>query len=126
MISLEQMKIHIESLKISHEEKQNLLILLEPSFDFRNFLAKQLEISQLEVESLIQSRISSKREELNTGLIGLPIEQYIEESVKRMSNIMSDFAKESGYEHYDAFGISLGKIMSIGLRQQLNQQIASN
>jgi len=126
MISLEQMKAHIESLKISKEEKDSLLILLEPSFAFRYFLSKQLNISPIEVEAIIQDRIASKREELNKGLEGLAIDVYVKESVKRMSNIMADFAKEAGFKEYEAFGISLGKIMEIGLRQQLNQKILQN
>lgn len=126
MISLEQIKTHIESLKVSKEEKENLLILLEPSFAFRYFLSKKHGISEIEVESMIQDRIASKKEELNKGLNGMHIEGHIKESVKRMSNIMSEFAKESGFEEYEAFGISLGKIMEIGLRQQLNQKIYSN
>jgi PIN domain nuclease of toxin-antitoxin system len=120
------MKAHIESLKISKEEKDNLLILLEPSFAFRYFLSKQLNISPIEVETIIQDRIASKREELNKGLEGLAIDVYIKLSVKRMSDIMADFAKETGFKEYEAFGISLGKIMEIGLRQQLNQKILQN
>lgn len=126
MISLDQMRKHIESLKIKDEEKKDLITLIEPSFDFRSFLAKKYDVSATEVENMISARIASKRDELNDGLEGLDADDYINLAVTRMSKIMRDYGEENGYEHLDALELSLGKIMMLGLRQNLTNQIAYN
>jgi hypothetical protein len=126
MISLDQMRDHIESLNIPKEEKSNLILLMEPSFDFRKFLSNKLNISASEVESLISARVASKRIELNEGLQGLDVEDYISLAVTRMSNIMRDFAEENEYVHLEALQISLEKIMLLGLRQRMATQSQNN
>ena len=119
MISLDQMKSHIESLNIPKEEKDDLLTLMQPSFDFRKFLAERLSLSDVEVEALISARVASKRDELNDGLQGLDTEDYISLAVTRMSKIMRDFAQEHEFDQLEALQLSLEKIMMIGLRQRM-------
>lgn len=126
MISLDQMREHIESLNIPQEEKDDLLLLMQPSFDFRKFLAEKLSISDAEVEALISARVASRRTELNDGLQGLDTEDYISLAVTRMSNIMRDFAEENGFDQLDALQLSLEKIMLIGIRQRMATQAQNN
>ena len=128
MISLDQIQEHIKNLKIKEEEKDDLLTLIQPSFDFRYFLSQKLSLSDLEVESLISARVASKRNELNDGLQGLDVDDYISLAVTRMSKIICDFAEEYGYEQLDALKISLEKIMILSLRQRMSvaNQIANN
>jgi hypothetical protein len=126
MISLDQMREHIESLNIPQEEKDDLLLLMQPSFDFRKFLAEKLSISDAEVEALISARVASRRTELNDGLQGLDTEDYISLAVTRMSNIMRDFAEENGFDQLDALQLSLEKIMLIGIRQRMATQVQNN
>jgi hypothetical protein len=126
MISLDQMREHIESLNIPQEEKDDLLLLMQPSFDFRKFLAEKLSISDAEVEALISARVASRRTELNDGLQGLDTEDYISLAVTRMSNIMREFAEENGFDQLDALQLSLEKIMLIGIRQRMATQVQNN
>lgn len=126
MISLDNMRVYLDSLNIPEEEKQDLITLLEPSFDFRAFLSQKMNISSLEVESLINARIASRRTELNSGLEGLDRDDYISLAVTRMSKIIRDFAEEEGYEHCEALQISIEKIMLIGLQQRMATQVENN
>ena len=126
MISLDQMREHIESLNIPKEEKDDLLLLMQPSFDFRKFLAEKLSISDSEVEALISARVASRRTELNEGLQGLETEDYISLAVTRMSNIMREFAEENEFDQLDALQLSLEKIMLIGIRQRMATQVQNN
>lgn len=113
---LTDMQENIKSLNIPDNQKEDLMVLLAPSFDFRTFLKNKLQITDNEVETLISKHIEANKEGLNNIKI-LDIDEYAEKVVIEMTNIISNFAKSYEYEHIEALEMSISKLMLLGLKQ---------
>jgi bacterioferritin (cytochrome b1) len=126
MINFEQFAKYIQALSIPESEKNDLIVLVTPCFDFRDFLKKKHNLSDQEIENIIQLKIAAGRDKIYEGLELLDIADYTHALISRMSKVVTEFAKEEEYEHHESLELALKKIMLIGVQQHTQIREALN
>ena len=76
MINFEQFKNYVEALTLDEQSKKDLIVLVTPCFDFRDFLKKKYGLEDDEIENLIQLKIAAKRDYIYNGLDLLDVADY--------------------------------------------------
>lgn len=126
MINFEQFTKYIQALSIPESEKQDILVLVTPCFDFRDFLKKKHSLNDEEIENIIQLKIASNRDKIYNGLELLDIADYTHALIARMSKVVTEFANSEEYTNCEALELALKKIMLIGVQQHTQVREALN
>src|ERR1022692_1488109 len=113
MITIQQLADHIGGLPIAKEEKDALLLLVQPSFKFRDFLKAKYGLGDVEVESYINLQIAPHRDALNADLEKLDLDDYTNISISRIVKVVIEFAGSEGFKDLDDLSLSLRKILFI-------------
>jgi len=118
MITIQELANHINALPISKAERDALLVLIEPSFKFRDFLKNKYGIDDIAVESLINLQIAPVRDQLNEGLDKLEVNDYIPIAISRIVKVVIEFATREQYTETEELSSSLQKILYLGMTDQ--------
>lgn len=105
-------------MSIPETDKNELIILVTPCFDFRDFLKKKYGLDDMSIEHLIQLKIAAKRNYVYGDLDLLDTEDITHLLISRMSRTIADFAKESEYNNPDGLELALKKVLMLAINQQ--------
>jgi hypothetical protein len=116
--SIEQFTKLLDAMSIPENEKNELIILVTPCFDFRDFLKKKYGLDDMSIEHLIQLKIAAKREYVYGDLELLDTEDVTHLVISRMSRTISEFAKIEEYKNYEGLELALKKVLMLAISQQ--------
>jgi len=126
MINFDQFTKYVDALVIDEQSKKDLIILVTPCFDFRDFLKKKYGLEDDAIENLIQLKIAANKTAIYDGLDLLDVADYMHALISRMSRTITIFAKEEGYPNHEALEIALKKVLLIGVQQHTQIREALN
>jgi hypothetical protein len=118
MINLDQFEKLLDAMNIEEQAKKDLIVLVTPCFDFRDFLKKKYGLEDESIEQLIQLKIAANRDKVYEGLELLGTDDFTHVLISRMSRTISEFAKTEGYENHEGLELALKKVLALGVQQQ--------
>lgn len=116
--SIEQFTKLLDAMHVPENEKNELIILVTPCFDFRDFLKKKYGLDDMSIEQLIQLKIAAKREYVYGDLELLDTEDVTHLVISRMSRTIAEFAKEEDYKNHNGLELALKKVLMLAITQQ--------
>jgi len=113
--SLEQFVKLLDAMNIPENDKGELITLVTPCFDFRDFLKKKYGLDDMSIEQLIQLKIAAKRDYVYGDLELLDTEDVTHLVISRMSRTISEFAKTEEYANHEGLELALKKVLMLGV-----------
>ncbi len=113
--SLEQFVKLLDAMSIPENDKGELITLVTPCFDFRDFLKKKYGLDDNSIEQLIQLKIAAKREYVYGDLELLDTEDVTHLVISRMARTISEFAKTEEYANHEGLELALKKVLMLAI-----------
>jgi len=114
----------LESQDITSEQKEEMLKLVKPLYDFDDYMKKKLNISSEEIDKLSEAYSKERMLECQDKILEMKVSEDsetspIQETIKLTAKIFGDFAKLHEYDKCEELEKSLYTYLEIILIEQI-------
>jgi len=124
MLNLKEYKEYIAKQDFPEASKKALLQTVMPCFDFADYIAAKYNETVDDGQVRIDALLLSKRAEINKGseeFSKLNYHDYTELTSTRLAKVISEYAKEEGYQDWKKLGDSLKKLLRISIKEMCDK-----
>lgn len=129
MITLEQFTEILDKQELTDEQRQQMIDLISPFFDFNSYMREKLNKTEKEVEQLAkeysEKRMSEFTEHLNEVMKDKE-KSVIHESILLTAKVYGDFAREHGYDKCEALEVSLATYLEMTMIETFSKSNLEN